>query len=172
MMKWGWNEGYFLLKCFAFVKKYLLISPHSVIPTSFLNDICGRNVVEMKEWQRNGFPSIVIFISSHFSESKMRWEWRDGEEWGWFRRSAKNASPEIRFIRLSVRNDLEMKESGAVSYIRDSTRFFHSDLIWFIPQPFSYFSLIQEKKVLIAIKWCPNEWRMTLKWKNRVMSLI
>ena len=42
-------------------------------------------------------------------------------------------------------NDLEMKESGAVSY-RDSTRFFHSDLIWIIG--------------------------MTLKWKNQVLSLI
>ena len=156
-MKWRWDEGYFLFKGFAFVQKYLLISPQSVILTSFLDDICRWNVVEVKEWQRNDTPSIVIFIFGHFSESKMTWEWRNGEEWRWFRRSAKNAPPEIQVIRPSVRNELVMKESGAVSYIRDITRFFHSDLIWFIHQPFSHSSLIGAKKMHIVIKCSPNE---------------
>ena len=37
----------FEIKGFAFVKKYPFISPHSVIPSSFINDKIAQNDVKM-----------------------------------------------------------------------------------------------------------------------------
>ena len=37
----------FRIKGFAFVLKYLFISPHSVIPSSFINEKIAQNDVKM-----------------------------------------------------------------------------------------------------------------------------
>ena len=45
MTEWCRNEGDFKIKGFALVKKSPFISPHSIIPASFLNDKTASNEV-------------------------------------------------------------------------------------------------------------------------------
>ena len=45
MTEWCRNEKDFKIKGYALVKKSAFISPHSIIPTSFLNDKTASNEV-------------------------------------------------------------------------------------------------------------------------------
>ena len=47
MMKLWWNEVYNRTKGLAFIQKYPSFHPHSVIPSSFLNDETDWNEVRM-----------------------------------------------------------------------------------------------------------------------------
>ena len=62
MTEWSRNERDFKIKGFALVKKSPFISPHSIIPTSFLNDKTALNEVLMKGMILKWYIFIVFFI--------------------------------------------------------------------------------------------------------------
>ena len=80
-------------------------------------------------------------------------------------------------------NDIGMRSEWGLNEIngcclgyRDSTRLFHSDLIWFIPQSFCHLNIIVCLFVTdtdIHIFGMTEEWgRMGSGWNKRVLSLI
>ena len=79
MMGWWWNEVYFRTKGLALNQKYPSFHPHSVIPSSFLNDETDWNEVRMSRMTTEWYPSIVIFIPCHFLAF---WNDQGMTEWG------------------------------------------------------------------------------------------
>ena len=79
MMEWWWNEVYFRTKGLALNQKYPSFHPHSVIPSSFLNDETDWNEVRMSRMTTEWYPSIVIFIPCHFLAF---WNEKGMTEWG------------------------------------------------------------------------------------------
>ena len=79
MMEWWWNEVYFRTKGLALNQKYPSFHPHSVIPSSFLNDETDWNEVRMSRMTTEWYPSIVIFIPCHFLAF---WNDQGMTEWG------------------------------------------------------------------------------------------
>ena len=84
MRAWWWNESHFIIQGIALLQKYPSFHPHSVIPTSFLNDETALNEVKMNRMTLEWYSSIVIFIPCHSKHSKMKKEWRNEWEWRWF----------------------------------------------------------------------------------------
>ena len=57
MTEWLWNEVVFKIKGFDFGKKYPFISPHSIIPSSFLND---ETAWKWTEWKQNDISPLLF----------------------------------------------------------------------------------------------------------------
>ena len=87
MTEWCRNEMNFRIKGFAFILKYPFISPHSVIPSSFINEKIAQNDVKMTRMTIEWYLSIVVIIPCH---SQMTKEWWNEEEWGCFWKGRKN----------------------------------------------------------------------------------
>ena len=164
MREWWWNDAHFRTQGFALLQKYLSFHPHSVIPTSFLNDRNAWNEVKMKRMTLKWYPSIVICIPCHSKHSKMMKEWRNVWEWRWFWKWTTNLI--LRYIS-----------------------FCHHSII---PTSFHFGKSLEEMRLEWAGMrengvgmdyplYCQNdiqmmEWhlndRMTFKWKNDTQMII
>ena len=94
MTKWGWNERDFRIKGFALLRKNPSFHPHSVIPTSFLNDEAARNDVRMKSLHCNVSLLVILNIL----------KWHRMTKWGGMRvffEEQKNMDSKIPVILLS-----------------------------------------------------------------------
>ena len=87
MTGWLWNESSSRIKGFALVKKWVFISPHSVIPSSFL---LLRMEQKWLEWVLNELSPLQISIPCHSTQKKMMQEWPNEEEWESFFEGRKN----------------------------------------------------------------------------------
>ena len=133
MMEWWWNEVYFRTKGLALNQKYPSFHPHSVIPSSFLNDETDWNEVRMSRMTIEWYPSIVIFIPCHFLAF---WNDEGMTEWGGMKvflevdkntefwdtshpatiRSFQPHSFVLKLSKILLRNDVRMTEMALECY--------------------------------------------------------
>ena len=151
MTEWLGNEVSFRIKGFALVQKYHFISPHSVIPSSFLNDEMKSNWVEY-HWN----DISLLWFSFLFILDILKWWRNDG-----MRRNASVFLGEEKtgFWDTSHSTIIRSFQCHSNLYTRPS---FDHWWIWNWPSNWNGISMRNDAQMT----------EMTSEWFNMVLSLL